>query len=93
MRHTKDYIEAMWLMLQQEKPEDFVIATGITTKVRDFVKMAFSYVGVELEFKHSGVEEFARVKKQLTQTMLLKLVKRLCVWIQTISDLLRLIYF
>src|ERR1700749_534697 len=48
--HAKDYIEAMWLMLQQEKAEDFVIATGVTTTVRDFVKMAFAELGIEVEF-------------------------------------------
>ncbi|MEY2793822.1 MAG: GDP-mannose 4,6-dehydratase [Bacteroidota bacterium] len=55
--HAKDYVEAMWLILQQEKPEDFVIATGITTTVRDFIKMAFAEVGVEIGFKGEGVEE------------------------------------
>ncbi|QBQ42679.1 GDP-mannose 4,6-dehydratase [Sphingobacterium psychroaquaticum] len=60
--HAKDYVEAMWLILQQEKPEDFVIATGITTTVRDFVKMAFAEVGVELEFLGAGVSERALVK-------------------------------
>jgi GDPmannose 4,6-dehydratase len=55
--HAKDYVEAMWLILQQEKPEDFVIATGITTSVRDFIRMAFAEVGVELEFKGEGSEE------------------------------------
>lgn len=53
--HAKDYVEAMWLILQQDKPEDFVIATGITTAVRDFVKMSFAEVGVEIEF--SGKDE------------------------------------
>lgn len=53
--HAKDYVEAMWLMLQQEKPEDFVIATGITTTVRDFVRMSFAEIGVEVEF--SGKDE------------------------------------
>ncbi|WP_029278157.1 GDP-mannose 4,6-dehydratase [Pedobacter borealis] len=53
--HAKDYIEAMWLILQQEKPEDFVIATGVTTTVRDFVKMSFAELGIEIEF--SGKEE------------------------------------
>lgn len=61
--HAKDYVEAMWLMLQQDKPEDFVIATGVTTKVRDFVKLAFHYVGIELEFKGEGVNEIAVVTK------------------------------
>ena len=55
--HAKDYVEAMWLMLQQDKPEDFVIATGITTTVRDFVKMAFKEVGIELSFTGEGVDE------------------------------------
>jgi len=59
--HAKDYIEAMWLMLQQEKPEDYVIATGITTSVRDFVRMAFAEVGVELEFKGKNEKEVALV--------------------------------
>ena len=53
--HAKDYIEAMWLILQQEKPEDFVIATGTTTTVRDFVKMSFAELGIEVEF--SGKDE------------------------------------
>ncbi len=48
--HAKDYVEAMWLMLQQEQAEDFVIATGVTTTVRDFVRMAFAEIGVEVEF-------------------------------------------
>ncbi len=59
--HAKDYIEAMWLILQQEKPEDYVIATGITTSVRDFVRMSFHEIGVELEFKGEGVNETAVV--------------------------------
>jgi GDPmannose 4,6-dehydratase len=49
--HAMDYVEAMWLMLQQDKPEDFVIATGITTSVRDFVRIAFAHAGVELKFE------------------------------------------
>ena len=61
--HAKDYVEAMWLMLQQDKPEDFVIATGVTTTVRDFVRMAFAEVGVELEFKGSAENEIATVSK------------------------------
>jgi len=55
--HAKDYVEAMWLMLQQETARDFVIATGITTSIRDFVKMAFAEIGVELAFRGSGKEE------------------------------------
>lgn len=55
--HAKDYVEAMWRILQQDQPEDFVIATGITTPVRDFVRMAFAELGIELAFSGSGVEE------------------------------------
>jgi GDPmannose 4,6-dehydratase len=53
--HAKDYIEAMWLILQQERAEDFVIATGVTTTVRDFVRMSFAELGIEIEF--SGKDE------------------------------------
>jgi GDPmannose 4,6-dehydratase len=60
--HAKDYVEAMWLMLQQDEPEDFVIATGVTTTIRDFVKLAFSYVDIELEFRGEGENEIAVVK-------------------------------
>ncbi|MDE1191336.1 MAG: GDP-mannose 4,6-dehydratase [Arachidicoccus sp.] len=59
--HAKDYVEAMWRILQQDTAEDFVIATGITTPVRDFVRMAFAEVGVELEFKGEGANEKAYV--------------------------------
>jgi GDPmannose 4,6-dehydratase len=59
--HAKDYIEAMWLILQQEEPEDFVIATGVTTKVRDFVRMAFGQVGISIVFQGEGVNEKAYV--------------------------------
>ncbi len=55
--HAKDYVEAMWLILQQEKPEDFVIATGVTTTVRDFVRMAFAELGIEVEFSGKDAQE------------------------------------
>ncbi len=55
--HAKDYVEAMWLILQQDKPDDFVIATGVTTSVRDFIRKSFKQVGVELEFRGTGIEE------------------------------------
>ena len=61
--HAKDYVEGMWLMMQQEKAEDFVLATGITTYIRDFVKMAFREIGVELEFTGEGVNEVGSVTK------------------------------
>ncbi len=55
--HAKDYVYGMWLMMQQEKAEDFVLATGITTSIRDFIIMAFREVGIEIEFKGTGVDE------------------------------------
>lgn len=55
--HAKDYMEATHLILQQEQPEDFVIATGVTSSIRNFVLMAFAEVGIELEFKGEGVDE------------------------------------
>ena len=55
--HAKDYVEGMYLILQQDKPEDFVLATGITTTIRDFIKMSFSEIGVELEFKGENENE------------------------------------
>jgi GDPmannose 4,6-dehydratase len=59
--HAKDYVEAMWLILQQDTPEDFVISTGVTTEVREFIRMSFREVGVELDFKGEGVDETATV--------------------------------
>ncbi len=61
--HAKDYVRMMWMILQADNPEDWVIATGKTTSIRDFVKMAFSYVGIELKFKGKGIEEKAYVEK------------------------------
>jgi len=59
--HAKDYVEAMWRILQQDVAEDFVIATGVTTTVRDFIRMAFAEVGVGLAFRGTGAEETAVV--------------------------------
>jgi GDPmannose 4,6-dehydratase len=55
--HAKDYVEAMYLILQQEVPEDYVIATGVTTRVREFVRLAFAEVGIVVEFKGEGAAE------------------------------------
>ena len=60
--HAKDYVQAMWLMLQQDAPEDYVIATGVTTTVREFVRLAFAELGIELAFSGEGVGEEAWVK-------------------------------
>lgn len=61
--HAKDYVRMMWMILQADEPEDWVIATGKTATVRDFVKMSFNEVGIELEFRGKGVDEKAFVKK------------------------------
>ncbi len=60
--HAKDYVRMMWMILQADKPEDWVIATGKTTPVREFVRMSFAEAGIELEFKGEGVDEKAFVK-------------------------------
>lgn len=57
--HAKDYVRAMHLILQQDQPDDYVIATGVTTSIRDFVKMAFAEIGADLEFQGKGVNEVA----------------------------------
>jgi GDPmannose 4,6-dehydratase len=59
--HAKDYVEAMWRILQQDEPEDYVIATGVTTTVRDFVRFSFAELGIELEFTGEGITEQAHV--------------------------------
>jgi GDPmannose 4,6-dehydratase len=63
--HAKDYVRMMWMILQAEEAEDWVIATGKTTTVRDFVRMSFAQVGIELEFKGNGVDEKGYVRKCL----------------------------
>ena len=60
--HAKDYVRMMWMILQTDIPQDWVIATGVATSVRDFVSMAFSYVGIELEFRGEGLQEKGIVK-------------------------------
>lgn len=70
--HAKDYIEAMWLMLRQNEAEDFVIATGVTTAVRDFVKMAFAHAGVEIRFEGKEENEKAIVTAVASDSIPLK---------------------
>ena len=60
--YAKDYVECMWLILQQEKPEDFVIATGVQHSVREFTDLAFKHAGIELEFQGEGLDEIGVVK-------------------------------
>jgi GDPmannose 4,6-dehydratase len=67
--HAKDYIRAMYLMLQQDKPDDYVVATGITTEVREFVRMAFDETGTEIEFRGEGVNEIGVVTKITSDKM------------------------
>lgn len=55
--HAKDYVEGMWLVLQQDKPEDFVLATGVTTTIRDFCNMTFKELGIDIEWKGKGINE------------------------------------
>ncbi|MGK4222941.1 GDP-mannose 4,6-dehydratase [Parabacteroides distasonis] len=57
--HAKDYVRAMYAILQQDEPSDYVIATGITTTIRDFIRMAFEEIGVEIRFKGEGIDEVA----------------------------------
>lgn len=71
--HAKDYVEAMWLILQQDQPDDYVIATGVTTRVRDFVRMSFREIGVELEFKGEGVDEVGIVASSTNPDYMLEI--------------------
>ncbi|HCY89023.1 MAG TPA: GDP-mannose 4,6-dehydratase [Chitinophagaceae bacterium] len=61
--HAKDYVEGMWRMLQQDTPEDYVLATGVTTTVRDFAKMSFAEMGIEIGFRGTGLDEKGYVIK------------------------------
>lgn len=61
--HAKDYVEGMWRMLQQDVPEDYVLATGVATSVKDFAKLCFEEAGVEIEFRGDGIDEAGYVKK------------------------------
>jgi GDPmannose 4,6-dehydratase len=73
--HAKDYVEAMWRILQQPKPEDYVIATGVTTPVREFVRMAFAELGIELEFKGKGEKEVGIVKSSINPDFIVEVGK------------------
>jgi GDPmannose 4,6-dehydratase len=73
--HAKDYVRMMWMILQAEKPEDWVIATGETTTVRDFVRLAFREVGIELDFRGEGINEKAYVVSCSDDNYLLEIGK------------------
>jgi GDPmannose 4,6-dehydratase len=75
--HAKDYVDAMWRILQQDKPEDFVIATGVTTPVREFVRMAFAEVGIKLAFIGEGVNETAVIVECRNEEYQLPIGKRI----------------
>lgn len=66
--HAKDYVEAMYLILQQDTPDDYVIATGITTSIRDFIKMAAQEVGISVAFSGEGVDEYGYIESVDTET-------------------------
>ena len=70
--HAKDYVEAMWLMLQQKSPEDYVIATGITTTVREFIIKAFRQLGITLQFSGEGLKETGIVAKSENSNFFVK---------------------
>ena len=90
--HAKDYVRMMWMILQAEKAEDWVIATGVTTTVRDFVSLAFSEVGIELEFKGEGVDEKAYVTACNHKDFQVKIGKEVLSVDPPISDQQKLIY-
>ena len=73
--HAKDYVRMMWMILQADEAEDWVIATGKTTSVRDFVRMCFEHVGVELEFKGDGVNEKGYIKSCKNEKFQIKIGK------------------
>ena len=74
--HAKDYVEAMYLILQQNNPDDYVIATGITTSIRDFINMAFSEIGLEVKFNGKGLNETAHIIGINKEIFLKKVGKR-----------------
>ena len=76
--HAKDYVRMMWMILQAEEPEDWVIATGKTTTVRDFVRLAFEEIGVELEFEGEGKEEKGIVKSCSNTEYIIEIGKNCC---------------
>lgn len=75
--HAKDYVRMMWMILQHDMPEDWVIATGRSTSIRDFVKMAFAHVGVTLAFKGEGINEIAVVESSSNENYNIEIGKEI----------------
>mgnify|MGYP001241147271 FL=1 len=73
--HAKDYVRMMWMILQAERPEDWVIATGTSTSVRDFIKMSFDHIGVKIKFKGKGINEKGYVEECINPEFNLKIGK------------------
>jgi GDPmannose 4,6-dehydratase len=90
--HAKDYVEAMYLILQQPEPDDYVIATGKTTEVREFVRMSFKEVGIEVEFKGTGVEEKGYIKSCSNPAYQVEIGKEVVALTRDISVLRKWIY-
>ena len=90
--HAKDYVRVMWMILQADKAEDWVIATGVTTTVRNFVSLAFSEVGIELEFKGEGINEKAYVLSCSNKDFKVKIGKEVLSVDPPIFDQQKLIY-
>lgn len=84
--HAKDYIKAMWLILQQDEPDDYVIATGITTEVREFVRLAFAEIGIIVEFKGEGVDEKGYIAKVDEALFVERVGAEFLEYIQSIKD-------
>ena len=72
--HAKDFVEGMWMILQQKKPDDFVLATGKTHSVREFVEIAFNEVGIKIKWEGKGINEVG--KDQKTQKILIRVDKK-----------------
>ncbi len=73
--HAKDYVRMMWMILQADRPEDWVIATGTSTSVRDFIKMSFNHIGVKLKFKGKGINEKGYVNESINPKFKLEIGK------------------
>jgi GDPmannose 4,6-dehydratase len=86
--HAKDYVKAMWMMLQQETAEDYVIATGKTTTVREFVEMALAHIGFKIEWSGKGVEERGILREIAEDVYISKVGKTDALGVSNIADLL-----